>query len=203
MSKPGTRLRADARRNVERIRQAALDVFRQHGLGSPLDEVASAAGVSKGTIYHRFGGRQGLIDAVVDELVAERIAGIVASVETIMDPVERFEAYLHRIWLLQYDEPAVNDVLLRALPGSEPANTLCEHAHEVANRFLADAQATGHIRPDLTFEDLDLLIWERGIIARACGQQSREGYNRRLEYTLNGLRNTPAIRAAPSTRRDP
>jgi AcrR family transcriptional regulator len=182
------RLRADARRNVEGIRTAALDVFRAHGLNSPLDEVARAAGVSKGTIYHRFGGRQGLIDAVVEELVAERITGIIAAVSAIEDPVERFESYLRQIWLLQYDEPAANDVLLRALPGSEQVAALCEHASEAAGGFLDDAQATGVVRDDLTAEDVYLLIWERGIIARACAQQPREGYRRRLEYTLRGLR---------------
>jgi AcrR family transcriptional regulator len=182
------RLRADARRNVEGIRLAALDVFRAHGLNTPLDEVARAAGVSKGTIYHRFGGRRGLIDAVVEELVAERIQGIVMAVSAIDDPVERFESFLRQIWLLQYDEPAANDVLLRALPGSEPVAALCEHASKVAEGFLGDAQATGAIREDLTPEDVDLLIWERGIIARACAQQPRDGYSRRLEYTLRGLR---------------
>lgn len=191
MTEPAPRLRADARRNVEGIRQAALDVFRAGGLSSPLEEVARAAGVSKGTIYHRFGGRQGLIDAVVEDLVAERITGIIASVDAIADPVERFEEYLRRIWLLQYDEPAANDVLLRTLPGSEPANALCAHASEVAQRLLDDAQATGNIKGDLTPDDLYLLIWERGIIARACDQQPREGYRRRCEYTLAGLRTSP------------
>lgn len=192
MTEPGTRLRADAQRNVEGIRQAALDVFRTGGLNTPLEEVARAAGVSKGTIYHRFGGRQGLIDAVVDDLVAECITGIIASVETIADPVERLESYLRQIWLLQYDEPASNDVLLRVLPGSEPLTTLCEHASEFAGRLLGDAQATGRIRDDLTPGDLYLLIWERGIIARACTQQPRDGYRRRFEYTLSGLRASPA-----------
>jgi AcrR family transcriptional regulator len=188
MSSDGPRLRADARRNVEGIRTAALDVFRAHGLNSPLDEVARAAGVSKGTIYHRFGGRQGLIDSVVEELVAERILGIITAVSAIEDPVERFESYLRQIWLLQYDEPAANDVLLRALPGSEPIAALCEHASKVAGGFLDDAQATGAIRDDLTAEDVYLLIWERGIIARACDQQHRDGFIRSFEHTLRGLR---------------
>ncbi|WP_369369799.1 TetR/AcrR family transcriptional regulator [Promicromonospora sp. Populi] len=188
MSSDTPRLRADAQRNVEGIRLAALDVFRAHGLNSPLDEVARAAGVSKGTIYHRFGGRQGLIDAVVEELVAERISGIISSVSAIDDPVERFEGYLRGLWLLQYDEPAANDVLLRALPGSAPLAAMCEHAAEVAARFLADARATGTIRDDLTPEDVGILIWERGIIARACDQQHRDGYIRSFEHTLRGLR---------------
>ncbi|MFC8798101.1 TetR/AcrR family transcriptional regulator [Promicromonospora sp. NPDC057138] len=188
MSSDTPRLRADARRNVEGIRTAALDVFRVHGLNSPLDEVARAAGVSKGTIYHRFGGRQGLIDAVVEELVAERIRGIITVVSAIEDPVERFESYLRQIWLLQYDEPAANDVLLRALPGSAPIAALCEQASKVASGFLDAAQATGTIREDLAPEDIDLLIWERGIIARACDQQHRDGFIRSFEHTLRGLR---------------
>src|SRR3954447_13315119 len=106
------RLRADARRNVERIRRAALDVFRTGGLTTPLDEVARAAGVSKGTIYHRFGSRRGLIDAIVDDLVAERITEIVEAVEALDGPLVRFEQYLLRTWLLQFDEPAANDVLM-------------------------------------------------------------------------------------------
>lgn len=191
MTSDAPRLRADARRNVEGIRTAALDVFRAHGLNSPLDEVARAAGVSKGTIYHRFGGRQGLIDAVVEELVAERIKGIITAAGALDDPVERFESYLRQIWLLQYDEPAANDVLLRTLPGSEPLAALCEHASAAAGGFLRDAQATGAIRDDLTPEDVYLLIWERGIIARACAEQPRAGYRRRLEYTLRGLRSAP------------
>jgi AcrR family transcriptional regulator len=190
MSSDTPRLRADARRNVEGIRLAALDVFRANGLNSPLDEVARAAGVSKGTIYHRFGGRQGLIDAVVEELVAERIDGIIGSVQDIEDPVERFESYLRQIWLLQYDEPAANDVLLRALPASGPVNALCERASKIAGRLLADAQASGKIRDDLTADDIYLLIWERGIIARACEQQPRDGYRQRCEYTLRGLRSS-------------
>lgn len=188
MTSETPRLRADAQRNVEGIRLAALDVFRAHGLNTPLDAVARAAGVSKGTIYHRFGGRQGLIDAVVEELVAERITGIITAVGAIDDPVERFESYLRQIWLLQYDEPAANDVLLRSMPASGAVNALCEHANENAGRLLADAQATGKVRADLTAEDVWLLIWERGIIARACAEQPRDGYSRRSEYTLRGLR---------------
>jgi len=185
------RLRADARRNVEEIRKAALEVFRERGLGTALDEVARAAGVSKGTIYHRFGGRRGLIDAVVDDLVAERIEGILVEVEGIDDPAEAFETYLRRIWMLQFDEPAVNDVLLRAIPESARIEALCARSSGVGARLLATAQKAGAIRADLTDEDLFLLTWERGVIARACDRQSRESYVRRLDYTIRGLHPAP------------
>lgn len=182
------RLRADAQRNVEVIRRAAVEVFRAQGLGTPLDEVARRAGVSKGTIYHRFGGRQGLIDAVIDDLVADCIDDILAEAESITDPTEAFETYLRRIWLLQWDDPAANDVLLRSVPDSPRLEALCLRSREVGVRLLAAAQRAGGIRPDLTPDDLVALIWERGIIARASGPQPRESYLRRLDYVLDGLR---------------
>ncbi|WP_436536399.1 TetR/AcrR family transcriptional regulator [Actinoplanes sp. HUAS TT8] len=188
MTRPDRPRRADARRNVEGIRRAALDVFRSGGLTTPLDEVARAAGVSKGTIYHRFGSRRGLIDAVVDELVAERIQGIIAAVGEFSDPLARFETYLLHMWLLQYDEPAANDVLIRALPESEPLLNLCEKAQEFASGLLGDAQRAGVIRADLTPEDVNYLILERGAIVQACPQQTRDDYRRRLRFLLDGLR---------------
>lgn len=199
----GVRLRADARRNVEDIRRAALHVFREQGLGAALEEVARAAGVAKGTIYHRFGGRAGLVDAVVEELVAERIDAILTAVELVDDPVERFEVYLRSIWMLQFDEPAANDVLLRAQPGSQVLLSLCERAQAFAARLLAGAHATGEIREDLVADDVRSLIWERGVIARACEGRSRQDYERRLDLTLHGLRAaTPTLApaAGPETK---
>jgi hypothetical protein len=90
--------------------------------------------------------------------------------------------------MMQFDEPAANDVLLRAIPESERIDALCARASEVGSRLLAAAQKSGAIRRDLNDDDLFLLIWERGIIARACDQQSRDGYIRRMEFILHGLR---------------
>ncbi|WP_250035470.1 TetR/AcrR family transcriptional regulator [Paractinoplanes maris] len=181
-------MRADARRNVEGIRRAALDVFRTGGLTTPLDEVARAAGVSKGTIYHRFGSRTGLIDAVVEELVAARIGDIIEAVDALDGPLLRFEEYLLRTWLLQYDEPAANDVLMRVPPDSEPLTTLFERACQFGRRLLHEAQTAGVVRADLTPDDLTYLILERGVIVRACDQQTRDDYHRRLDFVLRGLR---------------
>jgi AcrR family transcriptional regulator len=179
--------RADARRNAEGIRCAALEVFRARGLTVPLEEVARAAGVSKGTIYHRFGSRRGLIDVVVGDLAAERIQGVIAAVGPVADPLDRFEQFLTGIWLLQFDEPAVNDVLMRAQPDSGPLNELCGKAQDFAETLLREAQAAGRVRADLEPADLNHLILERGVIVRACSQQSRDDYARRLGFVLAGL----------------
>ena len=56
--------RADARRNRERILDAAIGMFAvNRGLGT-LDKVAAAAGVGKGTVYRHFVNREALMVAV-------------------------------------------------------------------------------------------------------------------------------------------
>ena len=48
------RMRADARRNRERIIQAAKQVFAEAGSDAQMDDVAAAAGVGVGTVYRHF-----------------------------------------------------------------------------------------------------------------------------------------------------
>ncbi len=63
--------RADAARNRRRVLDAAAALFGEHGVdGISMDAVARAAGVGKGTLFRRFGDRQGLLVALLDE--AER-----------------------------------------------------------------------------------------------------------------------------------
>src|SRR5215216_3933261 len=60
--------RADAARNRERVLAAARRLFAERGAGAvTIEEVARAAGVAKGTVFHRFGDRAGLALALVDE----------------------------------------------------------------------------------------------------------------------------------------
>jgi AcrR family transcriptional regulator len=65
------KFRADALRNREKILGAAVELFERDGVEAvTMDAVARAAGVSKGTVFHRFGSRAGLAMALLDE--AER-----------------------------------------------------------------------------------------------------------------------------------
>jgi AcrR family transcriptional regulator len=60
-------MRVDAVRNHNVILEVAGDLFCQHGPGVSMDSIASAACVGKGTLFRRFGDRDGLIQAVVSE----------------------------------------------------------------------------------------------------------------------------------------
>jgi AcrR family transcriptional regulator len=60
--------RADAARNRRKVLEAARRLFAEHGVANvSIEQVARAAGVGKGTVFHRFGDRAGLVMALVDE----------------------------------------------------------------------------------------------------------------------------------------
>jgi AcrR family transcriptional regulator len=62
------RERADAARNREKVLAAARRLFAERGVaGVTMDEIARAAGVGKGTVFHRFGDRAGLALALLDD----------------------------------------------------------------------------------------------------------------------------------------
>ena len=100
--------RADAARNREKVLAAARGLFDERGVENvTIDEIARAAGVAKGTVFHRFGDRAGLVMALVDDeerALQERILRgdpplgpgappadrMVALVEALVDLLERY-----------------------------------------------------------------------------------------------------------------
>jgi len=63
-------LRADARRNRERIIAAARVAFAEHGLDVGVAEIAHRAGVGTATLFRRFPTKQDLVVAVMEECMA-------------------------------------------------------------------------------------------------------------------------------------
>src|SRR4051812_33086646 len=62
-------LRADARRNRERVLRTAQQLFATEGLGISLDEIARRAGVGPGTVHRHFPTKEALYLAVaIDQL---------------------------------------------------------------------------------------------------------------------------------------
>ena len=62
-------MRADAKRNYDRIVEVAREVFREQGYEASLDQIAKQAGVGPGTLYRHFPKRANLLDAVLQSWV--------------------------------------------------------------------------------------------------------------------------------------
>src|SRR3954449_5612758 len=74
LSTPDRPLRADARRNRERVLTAAREAFAESGYGVPLDAIAARGGVGPGTVYRHFPTKEALFEAVTVARVRELVA---------------------------------------------------------------------------------------------------------------------------------
>ena len=72
-------MRADARRNRDRLIAAARDLFAEAGADVSLDAVARRAGVGAGTLYRHFPTRDALVEAAYRSEVAELSAAALLS----------------------------------------------------------------------------------------------------------------------------
>jgi AcrR family transcriptional regulator len=52
-----------------RLIDAAIERFAADGLGASFDAVAAEVGVTKGALYHHFGSKEGLVEAVYKEAI--------------------------------------------------------------------------------------------------------------------------------------
>ncbi len=64
-------MRADARRNLDALVDAARQVFADQGVDAPAKVIADLAGVGVGTLYRHFPQRSDLVVAVFQQAVEE------------------------------------------------------------------------------------------------------------------------------------
>ncbi|TSI15425.1 TetR/AcrR family transcriptional regulator [Brevibacterium aurantiacum] len=183
----GPTLRTDARRNVERIRAAAIEVFRVEGLSAPLENVAGTAQVSKATIFNRFGGRIGLIDSVIDEVVATKLKSVIDDARSVPGISERIRFYVGAIRDLQYRLPAVNDVLLQAFPASGPLMELCHLGGSFHEELVQDGHAANALAEEVTPEDFQAMAVDNSLALKYGVRPSRAAYERRTGLLLDGI----------------
>ncbi|MGW0080427.1 TetR/AcrR family transcriptional regulator [Streptomyces sp. NPDC003393] len=90
-------LRADAARNRARLLDAAARLVAEHGAGGvTMEAVAAAAQVGKGTVFRRFGDRNGLLTALLDHSERKFQASFLSGPAPLgpgAPPVERLRAF--------------------------------------------------------------------------------------------------------------
>jgi AcrR family transcriptional regulator len=191
-------MRADARRNRERLLAAARDVFVDQGPDAPLDAISAAAEVGIGTLYRRFPDRRALVRAVVLDVLG--LAAEEARLALTEEP-NAFQAlarYLHRALDLRIS--AVMPALLGHIPpDDEEIGSIRTSSWGLFQELVDRAHAAGTLRPDVTFADVGLLLVR---LARPLpGPIPRDLDNRlahrHLELLLDGLRTDRAEPADP------
>jgi AcrR family transcriptional regulator len=122
--------RADAARNRQRVLETAAELFAARGVeGVAMDDIARAAGVGKGTLFRRFGDRQGLLRALLDEAERRLQEDVLRGPPPLgpgAPPAERLLAFLHGLVELVEERGEI----LRAYETSGPGARLRTAAYQ-------------------------------------------------------------------------
>lgn len=183
-------LRADARRNRDRLLQVARQAFAAEGLSVSLDDIARRAGVGAGTLYRHFPTKEALFEAVVHE----RLRSLVDQARALGGADDPGAALFEILGRVVADAAAKSD-LVDALAGAgievrtTVAATAADLRHEVGH-LLTRAQAAGTVRGDIDTADLMAVL---GGVLLALRHPANKGVDpgRPLAILLDGLRAAP------------
>ncbi len=174
---------------------AARSLFGRQGYAqTSVDEIADAARVTKGAVYHHFAGKEALFRAVYAEVEAETQSRVLGAGDPEALPVDQIVAMMSAYLDAALDEEIRRITLIDgpAIVG-EPEGASAEQAAQAALRsFLATAMARGQIielDPDLLTGLVGGLAWVAGmLIARASDpDEARAALGRALDAMLRGL----------------
>ena len=183
-------LRADARRNMEKVVEAAAEAFARDGLDVPLEDIARQAGVRAGTIYNRFGGREGLLDAVVADVTATWLRAVIDRAAGQGAAWDRFAAFVEGMCEDQAADPVFNDVFSRRYPNAPGLRAVCDKSLAFGAGLIRDAQSCGALRPGFSVSDLARVFAVNAYLVRDR-PAGGDGWRRTLQFTLDGIRTQP------------
>ena len=185
--------------HVEATRRAVLAAARR-AFGSKgyaqasVDEIAAAAGVTKGAVYHHFSGKEALFRAVHAEVEGDALRRAAAADTPDAPPIERIVATLNGYLDAALDEEIRRITLVDgpALLGLEPDVPDYRAAHDAEREFIAAAIASGQMAdldPDVLAHLIFGLALQCGlIIARAEEPDAaRKALGPALAAMLRGL----------------
>jgi AcrR family transcriptional regulator len=173
-------LRADARRNRERVLKAARAVFSASGREAHLDDVARRARVGVGTVYRHFPTKEALLEALAREQF-ELLTQWALEAEQEPDAWVAFNAMIWRGAELQASDRALMEAVAEFKPSVAQQ---AEELHASVERLVRRAQEQGEMRPDATGGDVQLMMCGLGSVMQMGG----DGWRRYLTVMLDGLR---------------
>ena len=190
----GRQMRADARRNYDRIIAAAEAAIAQHGADASLEEIARRAGVGSATLHRHFPSRQALLEAVFHD----RVEALCAQARELAGDAEPGPALV--IWLRAVGAyaAATRGLAASLIPGvraGDPPDSDTCHAmlSDAGGELLHRAQEAGTVRPEVSIVDLLTLVNAISLVTEQDAGGTAEA-NRLLTFAIDGI-SSPASRS--------
>ncbi len=151
-------MRADARRNREKVLRAAREAFAEEGADVQMDSVAHRAGVGVGTLYRHFPTKHALMAEIIRQWLAARIA-IAEDANAIQDPSVALRFVIHQSAELFYEHAGLRNAFaeLHAVDICPAESTALQHS---LTAIIQRARVAGVIRENV---DVD------GFLSLLCG----------------------------------
>lgn len=175
--------RADSARNRLRILGTARRLIDSVGAEVPMAEIAAEAGVAVGTLYNHFPTKSDLVAAIVSDYVRE-VAGRAVELREEVEAGAPAGASLFD-FLAFVMELTARSQAAKIANGGVTSAAAAESEQRAAAELawvIGAAQDEGSVRPDLTVEDLYLLI-NTAPLGATSAQRSRW-----LDLLTTGLR---------------
>lgn len=191
---PRRPMRADARRNYDRLLTAAKAAFTEYGAEASLEDIARRAGVGIGTLYRHFPTRQTLLEATFRDLLdalQDRGRALLADAT----PAEALIDWLHTLMDYVSRYRGLSELVMSTM--RDPASDLytsCSGMREVGGQLLIRAQRAGAVRHDVDGSDLIMMV--NGIAWAGQRTPAHDRVDQLLDVMIGGLREAPQL-AAP------
>ena len=179
-------LRADARRNRERILQSARAAFAESGADAQIDDVARHAGVGVGTVYRHFPTKQALLTELVRQTFRLFTGWAREALEAGGEPFALIEGLLRRIAQTAAGDAGVQ-YALASTAGQAGTEAPAEQDELIAviAELIECARRAGTIRPGIEATDIAMLIC--GVVS-AMGPRPGFDWRRHLDLVIDTLR---------------
>jgi AcrR family transcriptional regulator len=188
LTAPERPLRADARRNRDRLVAVATSAFADADATVPLEDIARAAGVGIGTLYRHFPTREALVEAVY----ATELDEITRSAAVLLEQLPPDAAL--RAWMNRYAQFAelkrglVDTLRAGWAAGRLATPTTRERVTGAIATILTAGAEAGVFREDTDPDDITTLLL--GVFLSTAPNSSKDQVERLLDLILDALHPT-------------
>ncbi|WP_405652564.1 TetR/AcrR family transcriptional regulator [Streptomyces sp. NBC_00019] len=180
-------LRADARRNRERLLEAAARAFSETGTDASLEAIAKDAGVGIGTLYRHFPTREALLEAAYRNELA-RVCDSVTELLAQLPPDQAMRRWMDLFIDYLATKQGMADALKAVIASGDEdpfAESLDRISTAISTLLHAGAEV-GVLRSDV--DPLDVGFSLGGVLLITSDKGLRDRAGRMLDLLLDGLR---------------